>query len=134
MSLLLALALALQEADEALLLKGRLLLDFAREPEDGVLHVSGGLLAAEIPGAKELPLPKGAWIVPGFIDLHSHLGSAWESDEPTEPLTPHVQAVEGFETRHRDVLAALGSGVTLLALAPGDGNVVGGRVGLIRLN
>lgn len=134
MSLLLALVLTLQEVDEAWSLKGRVLRDSARDPEEGLLLVVGGRIAAEAPGAKELPLPKGAWIVPGFIDLHSHLGSAWEADEPTESITPHVKAVEGFETRHRDVLAALGSGVTLLALAPGDGNVVGGRVGLIRLN
>lgn len=137
-ALLLAAALLAQEETQAL--RGLVLHDPAREPEEGVVLVAGGRIlragpGVEVPaGAKVVELPKGAWIVPGFVDAHSHLGSAWEADEPTEALTPHVKAVEGFETRHRDVLGALGSGVTLVAISPGDGNVVGGRVGLLRLN
>lgn len=138
MTALLLAALLAQE--ETLVLRGLVLHDASREPEEGVVLVAGGRIlragpGVEIPaGAKVVEIPKGAWIVPGFVDAHSHLGSAWEADEPTEALTPHVKAVEGFETRHRDVLGALGSGVTLVAISPGDGNVVGGRVGLMRLS
>lgn len=119
-----------------LVLRGRVLRDPAREPEEASVVVKNGAIArVEADGAPPtLELPKGAWITPGFIDAHSRLGSAWDADEITEPLTPRVRAVEGFSSRHDDVLAALGSGVTRLALAPGDGNVVGGRIGLVRLN
>jgi imidazolonepropionase-like amidohydrolase len=135
-----ALLAVLLAQDETTVLRGLVLRDPARPPEEAVLLISGGRILKAgrdlepPPGARTLDLPKGSWIVPGFIDAHSHLGSAWEADEPTEALTPHVKAVEGFETRHRDVLSALGSGVTLAAIAPGDGNVVGGRIGLVRLN
>ncbi len=134
------LAVSLLAQDETLVLRGRVLHDVSREPEVGVVLVAGGRIlragpGVDVPaGAKVVELPPDAWIVPGFVDAHSHLGSAWEADEPTEALTPHVKAVEGFETRHRDVLAALGSGVTRVAISPGDGNVVGGRMGLLRLN
>jgi hypothetical protein len=45
-----------------------------------------------------------------------------------------MKAVEAFTSRHRDVRAALGSGVTTVALAPGSANLVGGRVGVVKLN
>jgi imidazolonepropionase-like amidohydrolase len=128
-----------QDAAETLVLKGAAMLDAGSAPGPAILVLAEGkirIVAEEdVPaGARVLDLPKGAVIVPGFIDAHSHLGSAGEADEPTEPLTPRVKAVEGFATRHADVRAALGSGVTRVALAPGEGNVVGGRVGLIHLN
>jgi imidazolonepropionase-like amidohydrolase len=134
-----ALLAALLAQDETIVLRGRVLLDPARPPVDAVVVVQGGRIVRAgpdvdvPPGARALEIPKGAWIVPGFIDAHSHVGSAFEAEEPTEAVTPHVKAVEGFETRHRDVLSALGSGVTLAAIAPGDANVVGGRIGLVRL-
>ena len=137
---MIALLLALLTAqDETTVLRGRVLFDPSRPPEEAVLVLSGGRIVKAgpdveaPPGARVLEVPKGAWIVPGFVDAHSHLGSAFEAEEPTEAVTPHVKAVEGFETRHRDVLSALGSGVTLAAIAPGDANVVGGRIGLVRL-
>jgi imidazolonepropionase-like amidohydrolase len=129
-----ALLLALLAQD--VVLRGRVLLDPAREPEEATIVLSAGKIRKIAPEgeAPTLALPKGAWIAPGFIDAHSHLGSEWEADETTEPLTPRVRAVEGFSTRHPDVLAALGSGVTRVAVAPGEANVVGGRVGLLHLN
>jgi imidazolonepropionase-like amidohydrolase len=133
-SLLLLALLGLQDAP--ITLRGRLWTDPAKEPEEGQLSIAGGKivrLGAE-GDAPTRPLPKDAWITAGIIDAHSSLGSAWDAEEPTEALTPHVRAVEGFSSRHPDVLAALSSGVTLVALAPGDGNVVGGRVGLVHLN
>ncbi len=72
--------------------------------------------------------------MPGFIDAHSHLASVFEIDESTESLTPQVRAVEGFSSTHADVRRATASGVTLVALAPGNGNLVAGRVGLVRIN
>ncbi len=130
-----------QDALEVLVIKGaRIVTVSGPEIEGGALVVEAGRIRrvgadVEVPaGAKVLELPKSAWVVPGFIDLHSHLGSAFEVEEPTESVTPHVRAVEAFTSRHRDVRAALGSGVTTVALAPGNGNLVGGRVGLVRLN
>ncbi len=137
-----ALALLLPIPDEeVLVLKGgRICTVSGGDVEDGAIVVQGGKIKAvgkgiAIPaGARVIDLPKGSVVVPGFIDGHSHLGSAFEIEESTESVTPHVKAVEGFASTHADVRAALSSGVTLVALAPGNGNLVGGRVGLVRLN
>lgn len=126
---------------EVTALKGaRLLLPDGRWVEDGVVLVSEGRFLAcgagvEVPaGAKVTELPPGSVLTPGFIDLHSHLGSAFDVEESTESVTPLVKAVEAFTSRHPDVAAALRSGVTTVAIAPGNGNLVGGRIGLVKLN
>jgi imidazolonepropionase-like amidohydrolase len=100
---------------------------------DGKIH-SVGVKIEPPQGATIVDLPKGSVVVPGFIDLHTHLAASFESDETTETVTPHVRAVEAFASTHPDARAAARSGVTLAALAPGDANLVGGRIGLVRLN
>ncbi|HEU4334411.1 MAG TPA: amidohydrolase family protein [Candidatus Eisenbacteria bacterium] len=108
--------------------------------ENGAILLAGGKIhsiasmIAPPEGATVIDLPKGSVVVPGFIDLHSHLASSFEADETTETVTPLVRAVEAFASTHPDARAAARSGVTLVALAPGNANLVGGRPGLVRLN
>jgi len=99
----------------------------------GKIHSLGETLEAPA-GAEVVELPKGSVVVPGFIDLHSHLASTFEVEETTESVTPQVKALEAFASSHPDSRAAARSGVTLVALAPGDSNLVGGRVALLRIN
>lgn len=138
---LVALVLLLQSTPEVLVLKGgRIVPVSGPEIENGMILLSDGKIqkvgaTVDVPaGAKVIELPKGAWVLPGFIDAHSHLGSAFDVEESTESLTPEARAVEAFTSRHPDVRSALGSGVTTVALAPGNGNLVGGRVGIVKLN
>jgi imidazolonepropionase-like amidohydrolase len=130
-----------QAKPEILLLKGgRIVPISGPEIENGMILLADGKIqkigaAVDVPsGAKVLELAKGTWVLPGFIDAHSHLGSAFDVEEPTESLTSEARAVEAFTSRHPDVRAALGSGVTTVALAPGNGNLVGGRIGIVKLN
>jgi len=138
---LIVLVLLLQAKPEVIVLKGgRIVPVSGAEIENGMILVADGKIqkfgaSIDVPsGAKVIELAKGTWIVPGFIDAHSHLGSAFDVEESTESLTPEARAVEAFTSRHPDVRAALGSGVTTVALAPGNGNLVGGRVGIVKLN
>jgi imidazolonepropionase-like amidohydrolase len=128
-------------AGDVILLRGaRVIPVVGPEIPDGAVLLAGGKIhtvAAKIEppaGATVIDLPKGSVIVPGFIDLHSHLASSFESDETTESVTPHVRALEAFASTHPHARAAVASGVTLVGLAPGDANLVGGRPGLVRLN
>jgi len=143
--LLLALALVFAQAQppkaEVLVLKGaRIVPVSGPEIDNGMVHVENGKIRSfgatiEVPpGAKVIDLPKTSWILPGFVDAHSYLGSAFDVEESTESLTPEARAVEAFTSRHPDVRAAMGSGVTTVALAPGNGNLVGGRIGVVKLN
>lgn len=141
---LLVVLLALQAAPakaEPVVLKGaRIVPVSGSEIDAGMILLEDGRIrkigaSIDVPaGAKVIELPKTSWILPGFVDAHSHLGSAFDVEESTESLTPEARAVEAFTTRHPDVAAAMGSGVTTLGLAPGNGNLVGGRVGIVKLN
>jgi imidazolonepropionase-like amidohydrolase len=128
-------------AGDMILLRGGRIVPVAREdlPEGAILLAGGKIhgVGPTLEAPKEatvVDLPKGSWVVPGFIDLHSHLASYFEVEETTESVTPHVKAVEAFASSHPDARAAVRSGVTLVALAPGNANLVGGRVGLLRIN
>lgn len=126
---------------EVLVLKGARIVPVAGpEIENGMILIADGRIqkvgaAVDVPtGAKVVELARTSWVLPGFVDAHSYLGSAFDVEEGTESLTPEARAVEAFTSRHPDVRAALGSGVTTVALAPGNGNLVGGRVGVVKLN
>jgi len=81
-------------------------------------------------------------VIPGLIDIHSHLGLHWES-EPVRmnPLSPTSdsgdvrqisisKAVNPNDEGFRDVLR---SGVTSVLLAPETGDLVSGNAALIKL-
>ena len=91
---------------------------------------------------KDLNAPSGAEIIeaeglnvyPGLVECHGHIGlDGWamgyegqDYNEYTDPVTPHLRAIDGlnpFDYSLRD--AALG-GVTTLCTGPGSSNVLGG--------
>ena len=128
------------KGDMVLLRGGRIVPVVGAEIPEGAVLLTGGKIhsvAANIEapeGATIVDLPKGSVVVPGFIDIHSHLAASFEVEETTESITPQVRALEAFSSTHPDARAAARSGVTLVALAPGNANLVGGRPGLVRLN
>jgi imidazolonepropionase-like amidohydrolase len=130
----------LAQSDPVLLKGGRVVPVSGPDLESGMVLIQDGKVRAvgasldAPPGASVIEVSKSSWIVPGFIDAHSHLGSAFEVEESTEAVTPEAKAVEAFSSRHADARGAMSSGVTLVALSPGNGNVVGGRIGVVRLN
>lgn len=77
----------------------------------------------------------GLNVMPGMIDAHSHVGLweegfGWEGDdvnEITEPLTPHLRAVDGINPDDLGLKEALRAGVTAVWCAPGSANVIGGQ-------
>src|SRR6476646_2813293 len=63
--------------------------------EKGRIRSVGASIDAP-PGAQIIEVAQGSWILPGFIDAHSHLGSAFDIEESTESWTPEARAVEAF--------------------------------------
>ncbi|MEA4811101.1 MAG: amidohydrolase [Anaerolineaceae bacterium] len=83
---------------------------------------------------------QGLFITPGLIDAHSHLG-LWEAglgvegadgNEMSDPLTPHLMALDGinpFDTAFQD---ARSGGVTTVSTGPGSTNIMGGLFTIIK--
>ncbi len=99
-------------------------------------------------GANDLDVPQnatiidvqGKFIVPGFIDPHCHQGlfdgsSGWagsDGNEMTDPVTPHVRGIDGFNPDEPSMKEVLHGGITCINTGPGSGNVIGGQTLIIK--
>lgn len=90
-------------------------------------------------GTKSLDA-KGGYILPGFIDAHSHIGM-WEDavgfegddgNESTDPVTPQLRAIDAVYHADRAFVEAYESGVTTVVTGPGSANVIGGQFAALK--
>ena len=109
------------------------------EPFDGTIVVEDGRIAAlgpdvAVPPGAEVVDATGRWIVPGFVDAHTHLGvheeaEGWagnDTNEMTDPVTAAVRALDAINPVELGFDDALGGGVTAVNVNPGSGNPIGG--------
>lgn len=113
-------------------------------PFDGWILLENGKIAAL---GNQSP-PDGAVVIdgrhgvvtPGWIDIHSHVGLYEDSldfegadgNEDTDPITPHLRAIDGANPIERGLREALAAGVTTVAISPGSANPIGGQIALIK--
>lgn len=85
--------------------------------------------------AEEAQDLKGAHVCPGFVDAHCHLGlfgsgvgfEADDGNEATDPVTPHLRALDAVNPQDRYFSEALAAGVTTVLTGPGSANPVSGQ-------
>lgn len=84
----------------------------------------------------------GKQVFPGFIDAHCHIGM-WEEgigfegadgNEMTDPITPHLRAIDALNPRDEAFENAIKGGVTTAATGPGSANVIGGTFSVVKLH
>lgn len=99
---------------------------------DGVVAAVGESLA--IPPEAERLDASGHWVLPGFVDAHTHLGVHEDGEGPagadgSELSSPDMSAVRALDAVNIDDRAfrdALAGGVTTVVVKPGSGNPIGG--------
>ncbi|MBN2557552.1 MAG: amidohydrolase [Clostridia bacterium] len=83
---------------------------------------------------------RGGYIMPGLIDAHCHVGM-WENgigfegsdgNEMTDPVTPHMRAIDGIYYKDRSFTDAREAGITTLVTGPGSANVIGGQFAALK--
>lgn len=82
----------------------------------------------------------GLYVIPGLIDAHSHIGLFGDSlgfegadaNEDSDPITPHLRAIDGINPQDRTFSEALASGVTTVVTGPGSANPIGGQFAAIK--
>ncbi len=90
-------------------------------------------------GEKVIEL-NGEFVYPGFIDAHCHMGLfEWgmgfegsDGNEMTDPITPHMRAIDGINPMDISFKHAREGGVTVVISGPGSANVCGGTFGAFK--
>jgi imidazolonepropionase-like amidohydrolase len=112
------------------------------EPYDGSIVITDGKISAV--GRKAKPPRRssvdvldaeGGWVLPGFVDAHTHVGvwnegegwSGQDTNEMTDPVTAQVRALDAVYPGDLGFTDALTGGITTVCVNPGSGNVIGGH-------
>jgi len=107
--------------------------------EDGRIAAIGGPELVVPAGTTVVPA-EGSWVLPGFIDAHTHLGvheegEGWAGDdvnEMTDPNTAHVRAIDAINPAEQGFRDAVAGGVLAVNVNPGSGNPIGGQTVALR--
>jgi imidazolonepropionase-like amidohydrolase len=112
---------------------------------DGVVLVEDGAIRAlgtdvRVPDGVELVDATGKVVLPGLVDAHTHLGvheeaEGWageDTNEMTDPVTPHVRALDGINPADLGFADAVAGGVLTVNVNPGSGNPIGGQTVALR--
>jgi len=89
----------------------------------------------EIPKEAEVYDVTGKFVLPGLIDPHCHAGlfpdgQGWEyseGNEMTDPITPHLRAIDGLNPGDQAFEEIVAAGVTTVLTGPGSANLIGGQ-------
>ncbi len=89
----------------------------------------------DIPAETEVIDIEGKVVMPGMIDAHTHVGIGedglgWEGEdynEMTDPVTPHLRAIDAINPLDDGIIEACKNGITTVMTGPGSANVIGGE-------
>lgn len=115
--------------------------------ENGFLRVKGDKIAElddmskyrSIEGEEVLDI-QGAWVLPGLIEAHSHIGITEEKwgiiaddcNEQTMPVTTTLRAIDAINPMDPAFHEAIAAGITSVMIGPGSSNVVGGQFAFVK--
>ena len=107
--------------------------------EDGKIAAVGEGNPKVSPKDEELDAG-GAYLLPGFIDPHCHIGlfeddlgrEGEDGNEDIDPVTPHLRAIDGINPDDPSFCDALDAGITTVVTGPGSANVIGGQFAALK--
>ena len=107
-------------------------------PNGSILVDNGKIVAIgehiDAPADCEIIDAAGKLVTPGLVDGHCHTGmtndrgdaGGKDHNEKSDPIVPHMRAIDGFNPFEESVAKALTGGVTTVCTGPGSAEVIGG--------
>ena len=104
--------------------------------QDRIIAETGPMEHAPAPREGEQVLDvRGAWVLPGLIEAHGHIGITEETrgtigddcNECSGPVQPELRALDGINPMDPAFHDAIMAGITSVMTGPGSANVVGGQ-------
>ncbi len=105
----------------------------------GTILVDGGKIVAmgkdpEVPSDARIIDATGRTVTPGIVEAHAHVGISEQGlgsegsdhNETTDPVTPHMRAIDGINPRDDAFREFREAGITTALVPPGSANLVGG--------
>ncbi|KAF8630669.1 hypothetical protein AX15_002817 [Amanita polypyramis BW_CC] len=109
----------------------------------GLIKAVGDVVQSRLHGYSDLRVSdlQGAWITPGIVDMHSHLGvdSAPElkGSDDTNSLKgiaqPWLRSLDGLNSHDEAYHLSISGGVTTANVLPGSANAIGGQAFPIKI-
>ena len=108
--------------------------------KNGTVLVENGKITAvgiylDIPKDAEVFDVAGKVVMPGLIDAHTHVGifndgvggAHSDGNETTDPITPHLRALDAVHPEDMAFHDLIEAGITTVLTGPGSANLVGGQ-------
>ncbi|MFF0769491.1 amidohydrolase [Nonomuraea wenchangensis] len=108
--------------------------------DGGTVLITNGKIAevgadVRVPEDATIVDAAGAWVLPGFVEAHGHLGvheeaEGWagsDTNEMTDPNGARLRALDAINPADLAFADALSGGVTTAVIKPGSGNPIGGQ-------
>jgi imidazolonepropionase-like amidohydrolase len=108
--------------------------------ENGRIAAVGAGESVAVPDGAQVVDAAGSWVLPGFIDVHAHVGVSEEAEgwagqdtnEMTEPVTAQVRAIDAINPADLGFRDAISGGVLAVNVNPGSGNPIGGQTAALK--
>ncbi|KAJ6539527.1 carbohydrate esterase family 9 protein [Mycena capillaripes] len=111
--------------------------------DKGIVKAIGALFRPSLENAFNLTVinANGAWVTPGLVDLHTHLGlmsapftvGAFDASPKNGPILPWLRNIDGFNTHDDALQLAIAGGVTSAQILSGATNNIGGQAFVVKL-
>lgn len=131
------------EHESMVIINGKIFTMEEQNIESGYLRTKGKLIEEVGPMSafsmheteEEILDVNGAWVLPGLIEAHAHIGiteEKWgvigdDSNEATTPVTASLRAIDAVNPMDPAFHDAIEAGITSVMTGPGSSNVVGGQ-------
>jgi imidazolonepropionase-like amidohydrolase len=99
---------------------------------DGRIERVGPAAGTEIPAGYAIEDLGDAWVMPGMVDLHCHIGGTFDINDMVLLTNPELRVSTSVVTDNPNMRRAIAGGVTTVLYIPGSGTNSGGQGVLVK--